>query len=119
MPASLLHSGGTCAREPRWLSELGAGAQTRGPSTSVTRESRAQPDGTVQGWPEVIVVFPSLLNVNVLFLAPCLTVPQLVFGFLLEGICCICGCIWSAHGRRESQHLLTMPSRFRVPSGLV
>ena len=78
---------GLCSRA-LWPSELGAGTQACGPSASVTGESGAQPDwmGRSGGWPEVTAVFPTIFNVNVFFLAPYLRVPQLDFGFLLEGI---------------------------------
>lgn len=48
------------------------------------------------GWPEVIAVFPTLFNVNMFFLAPYLRVPQLVFGFLMEGIAA-CVAVFGVH----------------------
>ena len=120
IPASLLHSGETCAREPLWPSELGAGAQTRGPSTSVTRESRAQPDwmglsGVARGYRS----FPHPFQCEYVLFSSIPKSPSASFWISSGGNCCMCGCIWSAHGRRESQHLLTMPSRFSVSSALV
>ena len=86
--ASVLRSGGAGAREPSggqsWV--LGRRRVVQALlSLGKAARSLIGWDGP-GGWPEVTAVFPTIFNVNVFFLAPYLRVPQLDFGFLLEGI---------------------------------
>lgn len=85
MPASLLlHSGDLCSRAPLAVRAGRWGTDARSKHFCHQGKPRVKPDGTVQGWPEVIRSFSQPSQCECSLLAPCLTVPQLVFGFLLR-----------------------------------
>ena len=75
-----------CSRAPLAV-RAGCWGSGAWPQHFCHRESRAQPAwrGLSRGG-QRLSRFPTIFNVNIFFLAPYLRVPQLVFGFLLEGI---------------------------------